>query len=111
MGLEKIVISKEVSNYFEELIFKLHQQEYFGFLDSSIDYVDEIIDFIFSSIAHYPKKNSPHKLKKYGRFYLVFKMNNTTSWYIFFDFDKKKNTYLIKAILNNHLEEIKFLNL
>lgn len=108
--MEKIIISNEVSNQLEELILILHKEEYFGFMDSATDYVDSIIDFIFSSIETYPKKNSPKELNQIGKFYLVFKMNSATSWYIFFDFDQNKNIYLVKSILNNHSREIKYLN-
>jgi len=109
--LEKIVVSQEVSDYFEELILILYKDEYFGFVESATAYVDRIIDFIFHSIGTYPRNIAPEKLQKFGSYYLIFKANDHTSWYIFFDFDEIENIYLISAILNNHSPSIRFMNL
>lgn len=111
MGLEKIIISKEVADYFEKLVFALFENEYFGFVETAIDYVDEIIDFIYTSITIYPPQKTPDKLKHFGKFYMVFLANSRTTWYIFYEFEETKNVYLVTGILNNHLPELQFLNL
>jgi len=35
-----------VLDYLDDLVFILFKEEYFGFMQSSYDYVDKIIDFI-----------------------------------------------------------------
>jgi len=108
--LEKIIFRQGLSNYLEYLVFRLYEKEYFSFMDSSFDYVGKIIDFIYINIETFPYKNTPEKLEILGKHYITYKSNNRTSWYIFFDITAN-GTFLITNILNNHQEEIKFLNL
>ena len=44
--MEKIVILPALENKLFDLVFILHDKEYFGFAESAIAYVDNIIDFI-----------------------------------------------------------------
>lgn len=111
MGLEKIVIVHDVLDFFEELIYVLYEEEYFGFVESAINYVDEIISFVYQSIAGNIKKPLPKELRKFGRYYLTYTANKRTTWYIFYEFDSTENIYLVTKIINNHQPEIKFLNL
>lgn len=109
MGLEKVIIEKSVMDYFDDLIFKLFEEEYFGFLDASLNYVDKILDFLLKNLPDTPYKISPSKLVSYGRHYNFYKANDTTTWYIFFEIKDEK--FVVRKILNNHQAEIRFMNL
>jgi len=60
--LEKVIIEKSVMDYFDGLIFKLFEEEYFGFLDASLNYVDKILDFLLKDLPDTPHKISPSEL-------------------------------------------------
>jgi len=45
--LEKIIFKREVSEYLDTLFEILFYQEYFGFEDSAIVYVDKIVAFVY----------------------------------------------------------------
>ena len=89
------------------LVFELYDNEYFGFIDNSEIFADKLIDFIFDSIATFPVRKTPDKLKYLGSRYIFYKSTQRTTWYIFFDMEN--DNYLITLILNNNSEEIKFL--
>jgi len=84
--LEKIIVQylPEAEEYLNDLAFVLFQKDYFGFLESSFDYVDDIVDFIEYNLQIFPFKNTPENLLQLGSKYIFYKANNTTTWYIFF---------------------------
>ena len=45
MGLEKVIVSTAVLDYFEDLVFILHEKDYFSYKENAIDYVDKIFFF------------------------------------------------------------------
>jgi hypothetical protein len=98
--LEKIILSEASINRLNELIRVLFDEEYFGFVETAIDYALKIYEFIktIPNRSHRLTKN-PH----YGTFYCRYKANNRTDWYILFD--KENDQYLIKNIINNHTRE------
>lgn len=98
--MEKIVILPELENKLFDLIFTLYNKEYFGFVESAIAYVDNILDFI-NTIPN--RKHKKTKNSKYGPYYCSYKSNSTTTWFICFNFED--DVYLIKNITNNHSEE------
>jgi hypothetical protein len=100
MEEEKIIIAFGVREKLFALIDILMEQEYFSFQDNAHDYVNEIIDFIYT-IPHLRHKST--NSKKYGSFYCKFKANNRTTWFVTFDIDG--NTFLIKNIINNHTRD------
>lgn len=102
-----IIFQKGVLNYLDHLVYILFKEEYFGFMQSSYDYVDKIIDFIESDIATFPSKKTPAALKNFGSRYIFYKSNQRTTWYVFFE--NRKNDFLITNIINSHCEEIKWL--
>lgn len=108
--VEKISISysKYVINYLDELIFILYNEEYFSFIENAESYVDEIYDAIELFIQLYQYKKSPKSLQKHGNFYVTYKSNKKTSWYIFFN--KKDSKYLVRYITNNHSKDAGLLN-
>ncbi|WP_291285946.1 hypothetical protein [Flavobacterium sp.] len=103
--MEKIIFEKEVLNSFEDLVFALFKEEYFGFLESSQNYVGKIVDFVISGISSFPHKKTPKSLQYLGLHYVFYKTNGRTTWYIFFD--KKDQNYLITGIINNYCVEAK----
>lgn len=107
--MEKIIIDKSVLDYFDNLIYRLFEDEYFSYLEISLEYVQRILDFILDDLPTKPPKKSPYNLIQYGTFYTFYKANETTTWYIFFE--KKNNIYVIRKLLNNHQPETRFLNL
>jgi hypothetical protein len=107
--VEKVIIEKSVIDYFDNLVFNLFDQDYFGFVESALDYVARILSFIQSDLPKKQHKKTPIELLKYGTYYTSYKANTSTTWYIFFETSKDK--YVVRKILNNHLQEIQFLNL
>ena len=85
----------------------LFEKEYFGFLESSFDYVDDIIDFLEHNLPIFPHKKTPENLIDLGSKYIFYKANQNTTWYIFFE--SQDNRYLVTFITNNHSEIIQFL--
>lgn len=108
--MEKVIFRQGLLDYLEYLTFLLFEKGYFGFEDSSLDYIGKIVDFIYNKIGTYPHKITPEKLEFLGKYYIVYKSNERTSWYIFFDITLNK-VFLITNILNNHQPETRFLNL
>lgn len=93
----KIIIEPAVEHYITKLIEILYVDEYFSFFESSLDYADEIISFIYTI----PKlKSKPTFNNRFGNYYCTYKVSYSTSWYIVFDIED--NVYLVKFITNNH---------
>jgi len=101
---QKIIVIQDVVVYLDELVKVLYEKEYFGFIDSAINYVVNVYGFI-ETIPREIHKKSPVALAKYGTYYSFFNTCSRTTWYLFFE--KKDNSYIITGILNNHCEEAK----
>ncbi len=95
--MEKVIISPFVVNKLESLILVLFENEYFGFMESAMDYVDNIYDFILSIPSEKKKRT---KKSKFGNWYCSYKANRKTTYFITFDYER--GIYLIKNITNNH---------
>lgn len=100
-----IFLKKEVLESFNDLVFELYSKDYFASLDYAIDYKDKLISFINNSIASFPHKTTPKKLKHFGEQYIFYNSNQRTTWYVFFK--KYEQIYIITAILNNHSHHAK----
>ena len=98
--MAEIKLSSLVAAKLNGLIFILYENEYFGFFESSLDYVQNLKDFIFS-IPTLKFKQTINK--QYGNFYCKYKHNTKTTWYVIFDIMDDK--YLINNITNNHSVE------
>ncbi|OHT43242.1 hypothetical protein [Flavobacterium tructae] len=103
--MEKVIFEKEVLDYFDDLVFALFKEEYFGFPESAQNYVDKIVVFIISDISSFPHKKTPKLLQYLGSNYIFYKPNAETTWYIFFE--KRNQNYLITGIVNNYSAEAK----
>lgn len=105
--MEKIVYSKEVLEYLDQLVYTLFEKENFGFMDSSIEYVLKILDEIENNIFSNQYKQSPQKLINKGKYYTSYSSTKHTTWYIIFE--KRNDKILITYIFNNHCIESKYL--
>lgn len=98
----KIIFDEEVERYLNELVEILYKKEYFGLKSSAYDYVGWIIDSIERDIFTTPYKTAPPYFARYGKalYYSVFKRNNNTQWYVFFNLED--DIFYIRYIGNNH---------
>jgi hypothetical protein len=95
--MEKIIVETRLHDELDELIQKLYDKEYFGFLPSAENCIHKIYDFINTIPT---QKSKLTKVNRYGKYYCTYKANNKTSWYIIFDVID--DVYLISFITNNH---------
>ncbi|MCR9182604.1 MAG: hypothetical protein NXH73_06730 [Flavobacteriaceae bacterium] len=86
----------------------MYEKKYFGFIESAEIYVVKIYDYIQKDLVNMPPKSSPDRLKKYGSFYVFYKPNQRTTWYVFFE--KNNQRIVVTSILNNHCEEAHYLS-
>ena len=107
MEKAEVKFKPEIVTYLNKLVLKLFEAQYFGFMESAIKYKDELIDYIESNISIFPKKITPLYLTKYGSYYMFYKTNKRTTWYIFYE--KENNKYLVTFITNNHEYLVKYL--
>lgn len=90
--MEKIAVNytKYVQDFFDELIITLFSKEYFSYEENAIAYVQKLVFYIEENIDALPHKKSPNSRLKYRDFYVFYKSNSRTTWYIFFS--KKEKT-------------------
>lgn len=105
--MEEIVITAEVTDVLEELVYILYKKEYFGFEESAVDYVNNIYDFIYNELPNTRHRKTPKALLRHGNYFVKYSAGKRTAWYVFFN--KKENMYLIKYITNNHVAKAAFL--
>lgn len=102
-----VIIRKNVTDYLEELVFILYENEYFGFENDAQEYVQKIYDFIEYNLPIFPFRNTPENLIELGSKYIFYKANHTTTWYIFFE--NLENRYLVTFITNSHSDIVQYL--
>lgn len=105
VGKIEVVFTPSVISYLDDLVLILYKKEYFGFIESAEEYVDDIYDAVPEKIRKSPHKKTPKSLQYLGFNYVFYKSNARTTWYIFFE--KSNQNYLITGILNNYSEEAK----
>lgn len=103
--MEKVIFKNAVLQYFDDLVYILFKEEYFGFSESAQSYIDKIVNFIISNISSFPHKKTLKSLQYLGLNYIFYKSNTRTTWYLFFE--KRDQNYLITAIINNNSSEAK----
>ena len=96
----------KVVDYFLELADIFYEKGYFGFEENAIKYVRELFEDIRDYLPNKVKKIAPMYFDKYGKgmFYAVFKRNQNTSWYVFFNIYQTnvETVLLVRYISNNH---------
>ena len=102
----QVILLPEVLKYLEDLATILYEKEYFGFEETSLNYVLELYDDILETLPDCLSKPAPAYFDKYGKDmeYASFKKNKRTIWYVFFEIyeDNGEIIYLVRYIANNH---------
>lgn len=98
----KVIYSEQVIEFLSELIEILYGKDYFGFKDSAVKYVEELVNEIDTTITFKQKKPAPDYFSKYGEglFYVIYKKSNHTQCYVFFHYEYE--VYYVRYIGNNH---------
>ena len=103
-----VIFTEEVVEYFNELTGILYEKEYFGFRESALKYVGDLVDEIIAELPFKAKKPAPPRYDRYGKgmWYASFRKNKNTQWYVFFTVYRKDGelVYLVRYIGNNHTE-------
>ena len=103
-----VIFTHKVLLYFEDLVITLYDKGYFCFLETSKNYVDELVEDIKKELPTKRHKPAPARYDKYGKGlkYASFRKNRHTTWYAFFKTYKKNGEtfYLVRYIGNNHTE-------
>ena len=101
-----VIILPEVQQYFRELSYILYEKDYFGFLDASEKYVEELVADIKTDLPTKLHKLAPNYFDRYGKgmYYANFRKNKQTTWYVFFRIYIKNGEtfYQVRYIANNH---------
>jgi hypothetical protein len=105
----KIEFSPEIIEYLDSLVFKLYEKEYFGFIENSFEYIENLVQHVMKEIHSIPHKKTPKELISYRNFYMTYHSNQRTTWYILFD--KNEEDILVTFIFNNHEKFATYLDL
>jgi len=102
-----VIFSPEVEEYLFELTEILYEKGYFGFKESAVQYVKDLISDIRANLPTSVKRTAPDYFSKYGSklLFSMFKKSKTTQWYVFFNLyeDRGELTYLVRYVSNNHI--------
>lgn len=103
----KVLFLPEIRLYFQELQDVLFEQEYFGFEESAVQYVRDLILDIEATLPERVSKTAPPYFSRYGKGlrYASFRKNRNTQWYVFFTKYREDGevVYLVRYISNNHM--------
>ena len=103
----KVLFLPEVRLYFQELQDILFEKEYFGFEESAVQYVRELIVDIERTLPLMADRVAPPYFERYGKNlrYAIFRKNKRTQWYVFYNkyHVDGEIVYLVRYISNNHL--------
>lgn len=103
----KVLFLPEVRMYFQELQNILFEKEYFGFEESAVQYVRDLIFDIEATLPERVSKIAPPYFNRYGKElrYASFRKNRNTQWYVFFNKYRENGEviYLVRYISNNHM--------
>ena len=102
-SIEKIVIVKQdVVDYLDNLAMILFVENYFRFLESAENYVDEIFDFVLTVPSQVSYDITNEKSIYYGKNlkYCRYRANKKTTWFIYFE--RRDCRYIVKHIENSH---------
>ena len=103
----KVIVIPKVYEYLENLVVILYENEYFGHKDSARKYVDDLYYDITTNLSILAKKRAPKYFDKYGKgmYYVSYRKNKQTQWYVFFKMYQEKRgelIYQVRYIGNNH---------
>ncbi len=83
----RVVFVPEVEDYFIELTSLLYDKEYFGFKESAVKYIKNLVKEIETTLVYRPSKMAPKHFRRYGKGmrYAIFPTNKHTQWYVFYN--------------------------
>jgi hypothetical protein len=103
----KVLFSPLVRSCFQEMEEILYEKEYFGFEDSAIQYVRELIFEIRDTLPKCRKKRAPTYFNRFGKnlYYCRLRKNKATQWFVFFTTYSVngEDVYLVQYLSNNHI--------
>jgi hypothetical protein len=101
-----VIIQPKVLSYLETIVLILFEKEYFSYLETAKQYIDDLLDDIKLRLHIKHHKKAPIYFEKYGKnmLYAGFSKNKRTTWYVFFNIymNGVEKIYLIRYIANNH---------
>jgi hypothetical protein len=104
----KVVALPRVLEYMENLVPVLYEKGYFSYREHARKYVDELYADIETNLPKRPKRKAPDYFLRYGKgmYYVRFKKNRNTTWYVFFRMYLKNGefVYQLRYIGNNHTD-------
>ena len=103
----KVIFLPKVQDYLDSLVPIFYEKGYFRFVDSAINYVEDLIDDIETNLPTKLHKFAPPRFDSYGKnmHYAMFRKNRQTTWYVFFTkYNENDNIiYLVRYVANNHI--------
>lgn len=101
--MKRVVLSHEFVDELEELFDILVERGCFSYDEYALQYIDDIEQFINSSIHAYPKRKAPVLFAKYGKDlkYIAYRKNAHTTWYVLFE--ETDSAFFVRHITNNHV--------
>jgi hypothetical protein len=103
----KVIFLPKVRKYYENLIPLLYEKGYFGCLETSKCYVDDLIKNVETNLPTMHHREAPTYFDKYGKGMkdALFPKNKHTSWYVFFKKYREngEDIFLVRYIGNNHV--------
>lgn len=99
----EIVINPSLKIKLNDLVDTLYFKNYFGYCDSAQNYVDKIVDFIYS-IPTLPVRKC--KNPKYGKYFVRYD-NKTNKMSYFITYNKIDSNYYIEDIISPKTKEYK----
>ena len=99
-----ILYVPKVSEYLNNLVDILYENDYFGFRESAKEYVIDLRDKIELSLPLLTPRHPRYRRKIYGKHtkYITVRKNKHTSYYVFFL--QKADKYIVTYIGNNHTD-------
>ena len=99
----EIKYHKTVLLIFDELTNILIEEGYFSFYEYSVQYIEDLVNYVKAYIAIKQHKKAPDFFSRYGDnlLYITYKRSKQTTWYILFQ--KTDQFYFIRYITNNHV--------
>ena len=103
----KVLFLPEVVDQFLELAEILYDKGYLGFMDTAVEYSEQLFREIQTLLPVKLKKGAPSYFKRYGTdlLYSAFKHSRQTIWYVFYSIYEVngETVFLVRHLTNNHV--------
>lgn len=103
----RVLFLPEVSRQFVELAEILYDKGYLSFLDSALEYSENLFRDIQSSLPMKVHRPAPAWFDRFGKgmSYAAFPHSRHTTWYVFFNVYEiaGEPVYLVRYLGNNHV--------